>query len=125
MVLTAKLFKRLFFRKRPSMIMPPRAVFYSKSERTSSFMSQTLLMASMMGWILKGWLGAVTLLAVAFVFKVHSGSIFPSDGLLTVPMCLVNLGMFALIKLLIGESSQEGELERNTLDQLLQIIRNQ
>lgn len=126
-VFIAKIFKRFCFRKRPSMVMPTRAVYYTSDDRTSSFMSQTIMMGFMLGRITYGWIGAISLLAISFIFKVHSGSIFPSDGLLTIPMCFVNLLIFFLAKFVkdkIPDDDSKIKLSRYNIQELNQVIQD-
>jgi hypothetical protein len=89
------------------MCIPNRAYSYNKGERTSSLISQTLIIAPIAAWI---WLEIVsthglayriTMTSTAYVIvaflKVLAGSIYPSDILLTLPISLANILMFQYI----------------------------
>jgi hypothetical protein len=87
--------------------VPNRSHIYDRKERTSSFVSQTVLLGMSVAWsacCASGLNIGFQILAsfTAYVFlsflKVNTGSIFPSDALATFPVGVVNIGLYTLMR---------------------------
>ena len=109
-VFIAHVFKRCWFRKRPSQCIPRRAYIYNRLERNSSLMSQTILIGVAMTWALcfsykvEIWISVLYCIAAwAFIsfLKVVSGSIYPSDCFATAPICAVNIGLYHFLRYIL------------------------
>lgn len=118
-------FKRFFFRKRPFMILPTRALFYDKQDRTSSMVSRSCIFGASCYWVilkstgLSDWKCYLTSLVVFFVIgflKVLAGNIFPSDVVITLPLYLINNIIFEII---LSLSPQWWSLENNPKPNLI------
>jgi len=88
-------FKRMWFRKRPYMCMPNRAFADDKTPRSSSLVSQTLLIGSLASYIFypQLWISISTFIALS-ILKIISGSIYPSDAIFTIPIFVFNHLLF-------------------------------
>ena len=106
---TTQILKRFIFRRRPAMYKPNwRAFCYFPSVRSSSVFSYQLTMSPMLAWIIldrftgvHGWQKMLICFGLYIWFsllKIVGGSIFPSDAILTIITCVVDLGAFGLIK---------------------------
>ena len=95
------------FRKRPFMTMPARSYYYHKSDRTSSFISMNVVFACTGVWVLlqvRGDIHSVFIYLTCFItwivvsyIKVLGGAIYPSDALLSLPLIILNIGLYEYI----------------------------
>jgi len=100
------------------MYKPPRAYSYNQSERTSSCFSQTIMLGPAQVWICltttrdfylsddydtfyTHWWFIILITIVTMLFisaiKVHAGSIFPTDALFTMPVCILNIALCQVV----------------------------
>ena len=131
-VVMTNVFKRLFYRKRPGMNQPNRAVVYDRSERNSSIVSQSVVVAAVLGYaqgygmeesFVSGVVGGTVGYLIISVLKVHTGSIFPSDLIFTFPVCVLNItGYHFWFTFLINPPSQKQALISTSSILLLTII---
>lgn len=99
-IIIVKILKRLFYRKRPWYCMAFKGIYYfdSPPETTSSLFSQTLIVSSSIVYSMTLnylWYQRLLFTISAFIFssyfKIHAGSIYPSDALMTIPPVLLNI----------------------------------
>ena len=90
--------------------MPNRSHIYDRKERTSSFVSQTVLLGMSVAWSASfasglniGFQILASLIAYVFlsILKVNTGSIFPSDALATLPVGIANIGLYTIMRIFV------------------------